>query len=63
MTIQYFGIDRGGQFKDVATGTSTTGKNIELAVDLTSNATRADVLLAIEAIENFILSNPSVFAQ
>jgi hypothetical protein len=63
MAIQYFGIDRGAQFKDVATGTSTTSKKIELAVDLTGNATREDVLLGLEAIKNFILSNVSTFAQ
>ena len=66
MAIQYFGIDRAAQFtgtNGVTTGASTTGRKIELAVDLTGNATRADVLRALEAIQNYILSNPSPFAQ
>jgi len=63
MASQYFGTDRAGQFTAVATGTSTTGKKIELVVDLTGNATRAEVLRALEAIQNYILSNPSPFAQ
>lgn len=63
MTIQYFGIDRGAPLGGVATSTSSTGKKIELAVDLTGNATRAEVLRALEAIKSNILSNPSPFAQ
>jgi hypothetical protein len=63
MASQYFGTDRAGQFSGVTTGTTTTGKKIELVVDLTGNATRAEVLRALEAIQNYILSNASPFAQ
>ena len=63
MASQYYGTDRAGQFSGVTTGTATTGKKIELVVDLTGNATRAEVLRALEAIANYIVSNNSPFAQ
>jgi hypothetical protein len=71
MTTQYFGTDRAALFtgiNGVTTGTSTTGRKIELVVDTTLGSnpappTRADVLRGLEAITNFILSNPSPFAQ
>lgn len=71
MTIQYFGTDRAAQFtgtNGVSTGSSTTGRKIELAVDTTPGTnpappTRADVLRGLEAIQNYILSNASPFAQ
>ena len=63
MASQYYGTDRAAQFAGVTTGTATTGKKIELVVDLTGNATRAEVLRALEAIANYIVSNASPFAQ
>jgi hypothetical protein len=63
MASQYYGTDRAHQFSGVTTGTASTGRKIELVVDLSSNATRAEVLRALEAIKNTILSSPSPFAQ
>lgn len=64
MTIQYYGIEKGAQLTAVTTGTSTTSKKIELTVDLTSTATRKQVLLGLEAIREFILNERTTpFAQ
>jgi hypothetical protein len=67
MSAQYFGTDRTGSFTAVSTGGSSTGRKIELMVDTTPGTpappTRADVLRALEAIKNYILSNPSPFVQ
>lgn len=56
MAFQYIGVNRGGRDTDVATGSSTTSKDVELAVDLSKNCTREDLLLLLKSIENFILS-------
>lgn len=64
MAFKYYGVDRGAQATTVTNGSSTTGKKIELAVDLTSAATRADVLLGLEAIREAILNDrTTAFAQ
>jgi hypothetical protein len=56
MTIQYFGINRGEQLNNVATGTATTAKKIELAVDdsvgLTRNEIRDQVEVLLQQIYN-----------
>lgn len=56
MAFQYIGVNRGGREPDVATGSSTTSKDVEVAIDLSKNCTREDVLLALKSMENFILS-------
>jgi hypothetical protein len=63
MAVQYFGVNRGAQSTTVTTGTSSTSKNVEVAVDLTKSMTRAEVIQALDEIRIYILSNPSPFAQ
>jgi hypothetical protein len=64
MAVQYIGIEKGAQSTTVTTDTSTTGKTVELAVDLADGATRAQVHLALKAIEQFILDTRTTpFAQ
>jgi hypothetical protein len=64
MAIQYIGISRGQQSTDVVTGTSTTGKQIELAVDLAANATRKEVLDSLDKLRDFIVNTRATpFAQ
>ena len=64
MAIQYFGIDRGRQSTDVTTGTATTGKQIELAVDLASGATRQEVLDSLDKLRDSIVNTRATpFAQ
>ena len=50
MTIQYFGINRGEQLSNVATGTSTTGRKIELALDDTVGLTRNEIHDQVEVL-------------
>lgn len=59
MTTYYLGIDRGVTQNpgNVAVGTSTTSKDMELAILMTNAPTKQDVLLAIEAFEQYIISN------
>lgn len=64
MTVQYIGVNRGLQGDTVTTGTSSTSKSIELVVDLSSGATRKQVLLGLEEIRKFILNDRATpFAQ
>lgn len=64
MAIQYIGIHRGQQSGDVVTGTSTTARQIELAVDLASGATRKDVLDSLDKLRDFIVNTRATpFAQ
>lgn len=64
MTIQYFGVDRGQQSTAVTTGTATTGRQIELAVDLAANATRQEVLDSLDKLRDFIVNTRATpFAQ
>ncbi len=73
MAVQYIGINRGQPYvspgmtpgtSNVATGSGTTGKGIELAVDLSANPTRAEVLRALEILAQFILDTRATpFAQ
>jgi hypothetical protein len=64
MAIQYIGINRGQQSTDVTTGTATTGKQIELAVDLASAASRKEVLDSLDKLRDFIVNTRATpFAQ
>lgn len=64
MAIQYIGINRGQQSLNVTTGASTTGKQIELSVDLASNATRQEVLDSLDKLRDFIVNTRTTpFAQ
>ncbi len=59
MAIQYFGINRGEQLKDIATGTSTTGRKIELTVDDTVNLTRNEIRDQVEVLLQHIYNQRS----
>jgi ubiquinone/menaquinone biosynthesis C-methylase UbiE len=64
MAIQYFGIHRGQQSLDVATGTATTGRAIELAVNDALGITRKDVLDSLDKLRDAITNQRSTpFAQ
>lgn len=64
MAIQYIGINRGQQGGDVTSGAATTGKQIELSVDLASNATRKEVLDSLDKLRDFIVNTRATpFAQ
>ena len=57
MALHYFGIDRGAKPTTVTSGAATTNKDIEVVVDLESDAEKADVLIGLESIKNAILQN------
>ena len=56
MASQYLGIERGAQSLTVTTGTSTTGKKLELVVDLTAGFTRREVLESLDKLRDFIVN-------
>ena len=61
MSNHYVSLNRGAygpNFSDFTTGTSSTsGNDIELRVADGASLTRLDVILALEALENFFESN------
>lgn len=58
MASTYVGISLGkSDVTDVAVGTSTTSKPIELVIDKTNTPTREQVILAIETLENYLLTS------
>ena len=64
MAIQYIGINRGQQSSDVASGTSTTGRQIELAVNDAVGITRNEVLDNLDKLRDFIVNTRATpFAQ
>jgi len=63
MATQFFGLNRGEQRTSVSTGTSTTGKAIELAVNDAVGITRKEVVDQVQQILDFINSRSSPFAQ
>ncbi len=60
MANNFIGINR-GKLDDVpasiAVGSSTQATDIELRVDTGKGTTRKDVIVALEAIQNYIMSN------
>jgi hypothetical protein len=58
MANYYFGLNRGGSKTDVAVGTSSTGKDIELFVNGTNVTDRQSVLIALEIIETALVEKP-----
>jgi hypothetical protein len=55
MADHFFGLSVGGSIGDVATGTSTTSKVIELRVtDATTGMSKTELLRAIEVLEDYI---------
>ena len=64
MAIQFIGINRGQQTVDVASGTSTTGRQIELAVNDAVGITRKEVLDSLDKLRDFIVNTRATpFAQ
>ena len=64
MSIQYFGLNRGQQLKDIVTGTSTTGKNVEIAVNDAVGITRGELEVLLETLQMFIYNQRTTpFAQ
>jgi len=64
MAIQYLGINRGQQSTDVASGTSTTGRQIELAVNDAVGITRKELLDSLDKLRDFVVNaRVTPFAQ
>jgi len=57
MASRYYALDLGGSIVDVAEGSSTQSKTVEIAIDLADGASRQEVFNAIENIKNFILQD------
>ena len=55
----FYGFNRGSpsNLQSVDVGTSSTTDDIQLEIDVTHAPTREDVILALRAFEEFILSN------
>ena len=54
MASHYFALELGADADEVATGSSTQSKTVEVAVDLADGATREQVLALLEFIEDAI---------
>lgn len=57
MASRYYALDLGGSIVDVAEGSSTQSKTVEVAIDLADGATRQEVFNALENIKNYILQD------
>lgn len=57
MASRFYALDIGLPQTDVAEGSSTQSKTVEVAVDLADSATRDQVLVALENIKNYILQD------
>jgi hypothetical protein len=55
MASRYYALDIGDNEYEVAEGSSTQSKTVEVAVDLADDATREQVLVALDNIKNYIL--------
>jgi hypothetical protein len=55
MASRYYALDIGENEYEVAEGSATQSKTVEVAVDLADGATRDQVLVALKNIENYIL--------
>lgn len=55
MASRYYALDIGENEYEVAEGSTTQSKTVEVAVDLADNATREQVLVTLKNIENYIL--------
>lgn len=55
----FYGVNRGKGVRpqDVTVGTATGGTDVELRVAQGASLTKKDVILILETLENFILSN------
>lgn len=57
MASRYFGIEKGEKFTSITEDSSTTGKTIEVVVDLADGASREQVLVGLENLKNYILQS------
>lgn len=59
MADYFYAVARGKGVRpqDVVVGTSTASSDVELHVSTTNGVTKKDIIRALAAIENFILSN------
>lgn len=57
MASRYYALDIGENMTEVVEGSSSGSKTVEVVVDLADNATREQVLIAMENIKNYILQN------
>lgn len=57
MADRFYGVDRGGQGKDVSEDASTTSKDVEVRIDLSAGMERHEVLLLIDELKGKILED------
>jgi len=57
MASRYYALDIGLPMTDVAEGSSTQSKTVEVVIDLADTPTRDQVLTALKNIENYILQD------
>lgn len=55
MAIRYYGLDRGETEFSVEEDSSTTSKDVEVAVDLAANLDKSEVLIKLDEIKNHIV--------
>jgi len=59
MAARYYGISRGEGY--VSEGSSTTSKEIELVIPTIGSVTKMDILLALDAIRDHLLTGTENF--
>lgn len=57
MASRFYALDLGENMTQVAEGSSTQSKTVEIAIDLADGANRQQVFEAIENIRNYILQD------
>jgi hypothetical protein len=57
-TPHYFGIDLGLALDTVIDDDSTTGKSVELVVELDDDPTKEQVIVALQNLRDYILQSP-----
>lgn len=55
MATQYFGVNRGAAKTSITTGTSTTSKSLELTVNDAVGWTKAEVVVKLRELADYIL--------
>lgn len=57
MANRYYGVDRGGEKKDITEDSSTTSKDVEVVIDLSPGMDRAEALIMLEYIKQYIMED------
>lgn len=57
MASRFYALDIGEHADEVAEGSSTQSKTVEVAVDLADGATREQVLVTLDEIKQYILED------